>query len=319
MSIAIGPSTDSLSCPTDANCNASWALPRSTKQVFSDHEALEEINVWMDGQLPCVAGRRAFKRGTYMVRVASRDSVKMIFQEYVQALKSEKSVACLFVFNEARFAYGNASVFDAFKFLANQMESLSSIPAEQLARGAALTNSIALRCPVTGTETIFDDFECIAFCPQSSDPEDPLYDPLLAMPFPAVNLSSDMYAFSKFVSDEVKKSTGSYPYEIRDTAVLEPLFHGCIARWQRIAVITIDRYKTLTNTNLCPVYVTSDQTHWIAGHKDPAFAEAAKEVHKHELPILYGCRIAESWLDYFRTGKAHEAKGLARDGLRTAM
>jgi hypothetical protein len=65
MSIAPGPSTASLSCPTDPN----WALPRSTKQVFSDHEVLEEINVWMDGQLPCVAGRRAFKRGIYMVRV----------------------------------------------------------------------------------------------------------------------------------------------------------------------------------------------------------------------------------------------------------
>jgi hypothetical protein len=319
MSIATSLSSDSCFCPINPSHDASWALPQSNKQILSDHEVLEEVNAWMDSQLPCVAGRREFKRGKYMVRVASRDSVTSIFQEYVQALNSQEAVACLFVFNNSEFAYGKASVFDAFMFLAKQMESLSPVPAKKLARGAALTNSIELECPITGTQTTFDDFECIAFCPQSNDPNDPLYDPLLAMPFPAVNLSSDMYAFSKFVSDEIKKMTGILPYEIRDATVLEPLFHRCIARWQRVAVATIDRYEVLTNTNRCPVHVTSDQTHWIAGHKDPAFAEAIKEVHKHELPILYGARIVESWLDYFRTGKAHEAKGLARDGLPTAM
>lgn len=319
MSIGTSLSSDSRFCPIDPSHNTSWALPQSNKQVFSDHEVLQEVSLWMDSQLPCVAGRREFKRGKYMIRVASRDNVTSIFQEFVQALNSEEAVACLFVFNESEFSYGNTSVFDAFVFLAKQMESLSSIPAEQLASGAALTNSLELKCPITGTNTVFDDFECIAFCPQSNDPEDPLYDPLLAMPFPAVNLSSDMYAFSKFVSDEVKKMTGLLPYEIKDAAVLEPLFHRCIARWQRVAVATIDRYETLTNTRRCPVHVTSDQTHWIAAHKDPAFAEAVKEVHKHELPILYGTRIVESWLDYFRTGKAHDAKGLARDGLRTTI
>ncbi len=305
-------------CPHERKpeIDTSWSEPNSSKnEVLSDSAILSEIQSWMGNKLPCVAGGREYKRGRYFIRVATKESVLTIFEEYKKALEAKTAVACLFVFNEDKHRHGKSDVAGAFSFLADQMQSISRLPAHELARGAPLTNSLELVCPVTGLLTHFDDFECIAFCPQSNDVDDPLYDPLLAMPYPCVNMSSDVFAFSRFVADGVEQVLGHPAYEETDLVKLEKLLTFCVSRWQRVATTTINRYEDLTDTSLCPIHVTADDRYWVAGHKDPAFAEIIKETHSHELPILYGTRIVQNWMAHFHGRTEYSAAGLARDGL----
>lgn len=281
----------------------------------TDDAVVAEVLDWMKKDLPCVAGRREFNRGNYMLQIATRNSVPEIVTKFRQALENREAVACLFIFNDHRFYRGNSNVGDAFKYLAEQMSEISSVPAIDLANGAALTTSIELTCPVTNLRTVYDDFECIAFCPQSDDEQDKLYDPLMSMPYPSVNMSSDVYGFSQFVRTSALSSWKCEVYQQENLEKIEKLLRVCVERWQRVATMTICNYEAATNTDLCPVHVSSDGDHWVAGHKDPAFAEQIKSAHKHELPTVYGKRIVEGWLDYFRNGRIYRADGLARDGL----
>ena len=73
--------------------------------------------------------------------------------------------------------------------------------------------------------------------------------------------------------------------------------------------------QCLSQPSICPVHLSAEQDQWIADHKDPAFAEQIKEVHTHELPILYGQRIAGKWLEYFLEKQEYSATGIARAGI----
>ena len=280
-----------------------------------DAQVLGEMTDWMARELPCIAGRREYGRGRYMIRIASKGTVATIVEEYKTLLAKGEVVACLLVFNDERFYKGRSDTSAAFRFLAEQMTAISDRSAAALANGASLTKTIKLRCPVTNLLIPFDDFECIAFCPQSADKADPLYDPLMFTPYPSVNISSDVYAFSRFVSDSALVALNKPVCEEMDTKRIAKLFERCVDRWQRVAAATIRNFEANTDTTLCPVHVTPDNAHWIAAHKDPAFAEQKKEVHRHELPILYATRITERWLRFFTGKKTYEAAGLARDGV----
>lgn len=279
-----------------------------------DEEVLADMVHWMERQLPCVAGRRELNRGRYMIRIATRETVPTIFAEFKAKMALGEAVACLYIFNEPTQYAGRSDTSSAFHFLAEQMASISATPAHDLANGAALTNSVHLTCPVTARTTLFDDLEAIAFCPQSGDPDDRLYDPLMFAPYPAVNMSSDVFGFSNFVADSARTKLGHAPHEETDLAALEVLFDQCVARWQRVATTTIRNYEALTDTSICPVHLTDDERYWVAFHKDPAFAEQVKEAHKHELPTGYGKRIAQSWMAHFKGETDYQATGLARDG-----
>lgn len=284
---------------------------------FDDARVLKIFTDWMKTRLNCAAGRREYLRGRYVIEIAHKATVPDIFARFQTAVQAGEATACLYVFNNPDHYQGRSSVADAFAYLAREMEPISDFPAAQLAAGAPLTNSIRLRCPVTNQVTVFDDFECIAFCPQSDDRDDPLYDPLLYAPFTAVNMSSDVYAFSRFVADSAENGLGKPVYEERDMKRLAAFFDTCVDRWHRVAMSIIERFEKATDTALCPVHVTSDRTHWVAGHKDPAFAEDRKEAHSHELPVIYGKRLVERWMDYFSNNSTFDAGGLARDGVRT--
>ena len=195
------------------------------------------------------------------------------------------------------------------------MAPIAATGVEALIDGGALTTAIRLKCPVTGESTLFDDFECIAFCPQSRDEADPLYDPLMFAPYPCVNLSSDVFAFSSFVADSALSAWGRPVYCEPSPERIEPLLQLCVDRWQRIATKTIRNFEAVTNTALCPVHVGADETYWVAHHKDPAFAERKKEAHAHELPVIYANRIVDAWMRHFRGERAYRAGGLAREGL----
>ena len=281
----------------------------------SDSAVLDDVNRWMAGKLPCVAGKREYRLGRYMIRNASKYSVPHILTEYLGKLPDNEAVACLMVFNEPAFYEGHSNVGRTFHYLAEQMTLISEVSSEKLANGAALSRSVELRCPVTNQVTVFDDFESIAFCPQSADKSDSLYDPLMYAPYPCVNISSDTYAFSRFVADSAQTVWGKPVFEEPDMSRVSKLLDVCVARWQRIAKATIGNFVEITDTTLCPVHITNDENHWIASHKDPAFAEQKKEIHQHELPVIYARRIADRWLDCFVHDKAYEATGAARAGV----
>lgn len=283
---------------------------------LGDDAIVDVTRQWMTSSLPCIAGRRETLKDRYMVAVATQATVPDLFKQFRHRLEKGQAIACLYVFNSWEHMNPAMSVSEVFYFLAEQMQKISKVSAHDLANGQALTNKLKLVCPITETLTTYDDFECIAFCPQSNNPDDPLYDPLLAMPVPAVNMSSDMFAFSNFVADMIRQRYKKSVVELsKDRKETEKALYHCVAQWQRIAAKTIQNYEALTDTSLCPVHLNAKQDQWVAGHKDPAFAEQVKEVHTHELPTLYGTRIVSEWLDFFYNQKIYSASGLARDGI----
>lgn len=318
MHISQQTATKAASCPFahstaghSAHKNLVWPHDSIARQT----QIIEDVRSWMSKRLPCVAGKRELSRGRYMVRYATRETVPAIFAEYKRELMAGNVVACLMVFADERYTPEEADAAATFRFLAEQVEVIGNVPAVELANGAALTQQIELRCPVTGEKTLFDDFECIAFCPQSSDTSDPLYDPLMSAPYPCVNISSDVYGFSRFVDDSALAALGHHVYEEQNIDRMEPFLTLCVERWQRFAKATIGNFQAVTDTSLCPVHVTADERHWVAGHKDPAFAETSKDSHLHELPVLYASRIAERWLAHLKGESRYDAGGLAREGL----
>ena len=124
-----------------------------------DAQVLIEMTEWMARELPCVAGRREYTRGRYMIRNASKGTVETLFEEYTTLIARGEVVACLLVFNNERFYQGCSDTSAAFYFLAEQMTPISEHSATALANGASLTKTITLRCPVTNQLTLFDDFE----------------------------------------------------------------------------------------------------------------------------------------------------------------
>lgn len=295
----------------DANFASAPTLP------VTDTQALKLMNNWLLEELPCIAGRREVLKNRYMIEIAHQLTVPTLFNDYCQRLSDAKAVACLLIFNNPVFMQKNISVSEVFYYLAEEMQKISKVSAHGLANGECLTKKITLKCPVTGVMTEYDDFECIAFCPQSNNPDDKLYDPLMALPFPAVNISSDMFAFSNFVADMVyqrhKTSVVELSANIEKTEVT---LNHCVMQWHRIATKTILNYEAITDTSLCPIHLNDKEDQWIAGHKDPAFAEQFKEEHTHELPVLYGKRIVKEWLNFFYNNGTFSASGLARDGER---
>jgi hypothetical protein len=300
--------------PSEHPC-ADAAFPQEWEKPTDVHA---EIRKWMSRELPCVAGRREFSRGRYIIRTATRQNVSLVFDDFKRALTAGEAVACLYVFDDPRFQAGNCDAATAFAYLAEQMEPIGTVPAAKLATGGALTNTIQLHCPVTGVMTAFDDFECVAFCPQSADKHDALYDPLMSAPVPVVNMSSDVYGFSRFVADSALVALGKPAHEEADLSRVKALLALCLERWQRFATTTVGAYQAITDTSRCPVHVNAANTHWVAFHKDPAFAETVKEPHLHELPVIYANRLIKRWMDHFHGACRYEASGLARDGIPLA-
>lgn len=302
--------------PGSAN-NPALLCPHHHGTKKSDEVVLAEMEGWFRQSLPCVAGRREFNLERYEVVIATKDTVRSIFDSFSRQVSHYEKTACLFVFNDERFYAGRSNAHAAFRFLAEQMQPISTVTAEALANGDALSTTINLRCPVTDIQVAFDDFECIAFCPQSSDLADPLYDPLMSAPYPSVNMSSDIFAFSLFVRGMANSLHFEDVASIHKAGKLTGFFDSCIDRWHKIASRTIRNFEAITDTRKCPVHITPDGDHWIAAHKDPAFAETEKVPHEHELPNIYARRVTDRWLRHFSGVEEYSASGLAVEGMPT--
>lgn len=275
---------------------------------------LETVTHWFRTGLPCLAGRREFNKRRYMLRIGRPGEIRPIIAEFESELMAGRVTACFIAF-EAPADLARAPASSTFRWLADVMSAVSDVDAEALSSGAALSLAVTLECPVTGEVTRFDDFECIAFCPQSAQPSDPLYDPLMYAPVPAVNIASDVYAFTVFVRDACLSTFGVAPSCVSDRPALFALFRDCARRWHALATRTIDNFAaTVSDRGRCPVHVTQDGLHWVACHRDPAFAEARKAPHVHELPVLYANRVCDAWIAHFTQQGTYSASGLARAG-----
>lgn len=256
---------------------------------------LNILRQWMQTALPCIAGAREFRADRYLIQsIASDAEMTMAFDRFVTALEKRQTVAGLFVLSEAMALPRDQSATAQMMQLAQMVQPITNTPPEMLATGGKLNLQMTLRCPVTNQPTLFDDFDAVAFCPQSADKDDPLYDPMMAAPVPCVNINSDIYAFGMFTRDLSLKRTGQEVFTLTPTQRAE-VFDHAVRLWQRYAVQTINGYVALTDKTRCPMGLVQKNTKWLAPHQDPAFAETVKEGHLHDMPILYAPRITALW------------------------
>jgi hypothetical protein len=261
---------------------------------------MKEMQTWFRECLGCVAGRREFARGRYMMTVIddtdTAAKILAVQRQFRRSVLAYDKVACIMVFNHPRFYDDSGiNVTDAITYLAQQIAPVAHVPVDQLMAGGSAHQRHAIKCPVTGAPTIYDDFDAIAFCPQANDKGDRLYDPLMAAPYPCVNISSDIFAFSMLARDRFVERTGREIFNVHPDDAPDEHLVECGALWQRIAVRTIRNYVAMTDTSLCPTYLSADQRYWFANHKDPAFAESEKRLYRHEMPSTYAPQIIQGW------------------------
>lgn len=266
----------------------------------------------------CVAGKREFMKGRYIISVIEEGNntvIKNTYETFVNSLNNYEKIGCLFVFNNSMF-YRNSGKnnLETVTYLAKKMSVLTNVSVHQLINGGSLNKKIVLKCPVTGLELTYHDFDAIAFCPQAEDKTDPLYDPLMAAPYPCVNFNSDIFGFSILVRDQCLEDYGCEVYEISDSNELLRFFNRCSMNWHRMAIKTIRNYIRITDTKLCPTYLSKDDKFWFANHQDPAFAESQKQPYSHEMPVIYAKKIISRWMDFFTKGVVPDYANLSEAG-----
>lgn len=281
---------------------------------MDDQTILDEVKNWFISCLGCAAGRREFSKNRYMLAIArTAQEVRDSFDAYVRALESRDAVACLIICPTDDEEPNNRNVAQEVRRLSALFSPLSEFSAEELATGRALNKKLQLTCPVTNVKVLFEDFDAVAFCPQSDDLDDELYDPLMSAPIPAVNFNSDVYAFSMFCRDMSLQKFEREVYQLT-SAERARLYEWVLHGWQRIAEKTLGNYIDMTNVEKCPVYLHDNNRYWFANHQDPAFAESAKALYRHDMPLIYVPKIFCEWEQYFATGRLPDFSETATPG-----
>jgi hypothetical protein len=240
-----------------------------------------------------------------------------VFEEYVTGLRENKTVGCLFVYNEPRYYKDNgATVFEAMHYLAQRISAFAGVPADRLLRGGNLNKQMILRCPVTNEEVLFPDFEGIACCPQAMDKSDPLYDPFVYAPYPCVNMNSDIHGFAMLVRDRCLAEHHCGVYELGDVGVIQTFLSKCEGLWHGLALQTLKGYIKATDVNLCPAHMSGDNSYWYSNHRDTDFAEIDKLFFVHEMPKVYAKRLIAQWVNFFANGIIPDYTGITKPGSR---
>jgi hypothetical protein len=271
----------------------------------------EAFEAWIERDLRCSAGRREFRLGRYFVsRFHDGAGYRQALQQFRKEVAGHRKTGFLALFEHDEARCRTAE--DELRLLGAAMRDAGlADDIDTLIAGATLGVPIEVACPVTGLETTYQFF-AVAFCRHAGDPGDPLYDPSLSAPFTAVNMTSDAFAFARFVNDQAVKSWGKAPYQMthcRDA--LELLFRRCVIAWQNMSITTIRNYSRVTVDPARGVHLTEDHKRWVAAHNDPVFAELEKCPHVHEMPIEYATRLTAKWSDNLFDGKPYVP---SRDG-----
>jgi hypothetical protein len=262
-----------------------------------DPDTALRLQEWLKSQVGCLLGRRAFQRGDFVIAsVASRAELGVVIDMFYAAILCAQKVSCTILIEP-------------------QNELLRTLPASQVIGhlqqnyfsdfgdiGASYKLDFQLPCPVTNCNVIYSDFDQVAFYPQALKLDDDLYDPSMYCPWIAINVTSDVYAFSRMVADTSRKLFHRKPSELSKTEQTE-VFSQSLEMFQRLAEGTINNYGQATDASrLCPIHLTTDRNHYIAQHDEAAFAEHIKRSHKNEMPVVYCKRAIEKWRSYFEGG-----------------
>jgi len=285
-----------------------------------DNETVaHEMKQWFLHCLGCAAGIREFSLGRYTIAVLDEttlsDSLIQTYQQFLLDLRAYRRVGCLFVFNVPSLYEEQAvSTRDVLQKLAEYMSILTDVSPETLLCGGNFNKKLTLPCPVTGRATRYEDFDAIAFCPQAHRKADPLYDPLMAAPYPCVNFNSDLFGFAMYVRDRWLKTYHSEIYQCNDSTIIYTFLRKCAEGWQKMARKTIKNYISITDTSLCPTYLAEDERQWCAYHQDPAFAETTKELYVHNMPVVYTEQVIALWMQFFLRGMSPQTLDVIQPG-----
>jgi len=265
---------------------------------------------WLETGLQCMAGKREFRLGRYDVAfVQGGQDFAAAMASFRAAVGEHAKTGFLAIFGED----GQCdTVEDELRLLGAAMRDagLTDDPLA-LVQGKTLSTPIDVACPVTGEQTIYQFFS-VAFCRNSANPNDPLYDPSLSAPFTAVNTTSDAFAFARLVSDQATRAFGRPVYAMKhDRDAVELLFRRCVTAWQNLSVSTITNYSRVALDPARGVHLSEDRKHWFAAHNDPVFAELKKCPFQHEMPITYAARLTAKWSANLFDGKPYVP---SRDG-----
>ena len=277
---------------------------------FHQQQPTETFETWLETGLRCTAGKREFRLGRYYVAHfrTGRDYASALMDFRAQVAKHQKT-GFLAIFDHGAVC---DTAEDELRLLGAAMREAGLAEDETgLIGGQTLAHGIEVPCPVTGKDTIYEFFS-VAFCKNSGNPRDPLYDPSLSAPFTAVNTTSDAFAFARLVHDQAMRAWGRAPHEmVHDRDAVELLFRRCVVAWQNMSITTISNYSQVTVDPARGVHLSEDQKTWYAAHNDPVFAELAKCPHLHEMPVTYATRLCAKWSAVLFDGKEYVP---SRDG-----
>lgn len=266
------------------------------------HGPRAKFERWLDTGLLCSAGKREFKLDRYHVAYVSTGAEYAreleFFRREVMELRKTGFLAVV----EADMSSCRMAEDELWQ-LGRIMRDAGLIPSVAgLVTGEVLSVPIQLPCPITGEETTYEFFP-VAFCKNSANPEDPLYDPSLSAPFAAINMTSDAFAFAILVRELTIKALHKPPHEVGEREPLETVMKRAVEIWQHMSVNTILNYNRAAGCPNRAVQLSEDRRFWLAPHNDPAFAELEKKQHAHEMPRIYAARLCEKWLSAMFDGK----------------
>ena len=256
------------------------------------------LHEWLRSQIGCLFGRRSYQRGEFIVAaVHCQEDLRVVRQMFRVALLTDRKASCLVLIepeNQELLAMRAACVVD---YLNRYYFS------DACSGSKSYRLCIRLRCPVTGCDVVYNDFDQVAFYPQAIDNTDPLYDPSMYCPFVAINITSDTYAFSLVVAEKSLSLYGRAPTNLTTSERAEVFSHS-LSLFQRMAERTVQNYAVQTDTALlCPIHMTFDKRFYVAPHDEAAFAEYEKVQHINEMPLVYCARIIQQWTQFFEFGR----------------
>lgn len=250
---------------------------------------------WLQKDLLCSAGKREFRHGRYqLARVLDGQDLSAAIDQFRDNVRDHSKTGLLSIVDTRGRRFANS--FEELTVLGNVMfEAGLCSSADAVVDGETVVVDIETVCPVTGLPTVYSFFP-VAFCQSAANTEDELYDPSLSAPFTGINMTSDSFAFALLVRDQSIRLYGAPPSEMCVDANRK-LFQHSVTTWQNMSANTISSYN---KRSACPeraVHLSDDRRSWFAAHNDPVFAERRKEVHSHEMPVVYARRLCDIWLE----------------------
>jgi hypothetical protein len=279
----------------DALCGTAQRSAEQSQVSCPFHGQSSRFTEWLDRGLLCSAGKREFKLDRYHVApIASGVDFARELEHFRREVLAYRKVGFLAIY--ARDTSACKLAEDELWLLGTIMREAGLTPSvAALIGGDAIAVPFEIPCPVTGEDTTYEFFP-VAFCRNSGNPHDPLYDPSLSAPFAAINTTSDAFAFAMLVRDQTQRSLGKLPFEVGSRQALDKVMRRAVQIWQNMSVNTIQSYRRAAGGPRRAVELSEDRRFWTAPHNDPVFAELQKREHAHEMPLVYAQRLCEKWL-----------------------